>query len=232
MCGHKAILTIGLRGLVVDHLEAPYGSRQFVGLGDDRHVRGVEISMATFSDEQLRATLEPLTLDWNSRSGLRDAAVLVPWFVRDGKDFILYTKRTEHLRAHAGEVSFPGGAREGSEDALACALRESSEEIGLDSGSVVILGCLPDMVSIAGYLVRLFVGRVSPPDDLKLDRTEVERVIEVSIGDLQCDEKWEWRTLEAPPLRRTLPFFDIGGCELWGLTALFTRELLCRIEKA
>ena len=88
------------------------------------------------------------------------------------------------------------------------------------------------MVSIAGYLVRLFVGRVSPPDGLELDRTEVERVIEVSIGDLQCEEKWEWRTLEAPPFRRTLPFFDIGGCDLWGLTALFTRELLCRIEKA
>ena len=83
------------------------------------------------SDQILRDALDPPERGWRSDPGQRDAAIVVPWFTRGGRDFLLYTARPDHLPEHPGEVSFPGGGREGDEDALACALRELNEEVGL-----------------------------------------------------------------------------------------------------
>src|SRR5262249_40879890 len=94
------------------------------------------------ADSDLRHVLAPPTGERPSVTGLRDAAVLAPMFVEDGADRLLFTRRRDDLAHHAGEVSFPGGAREGDEDALACALRECAEEIGLRAERVTILGRL------------------------------------------------------------------------------------------
>lgn len=180
-------------------------------------------------DEQLSAALDPVSTEWRSRSGLRDAAVLAPLFTRAGRDHLLYTKRRDDLPTHAGEVSFPGGARESGENALQCALRECREEIGLDPASVSVLGCLPQRVSIARYLVHFYVARVPTPQDLVIDRSEVEMLLEIPLEELADASRWEMRVVEAPPFRRTLPFFVAAGHDLWGLTAILTIDLLKRL---
>jgi 8-oxo-dGTP pyrophosphatase MutT (NUDIX family) len=184
-------------------------------------------------DETLGSVLDPATTEWRSRPELRDAAVLVPWFTRERTDFILYTKRTPDLKSHAGEVSFPGGSREGDEHALACALREAREEIGLDLRAVTILGRLPERVSIASYLVHVFVARIPPPADLRCDPCEVESLIELAVPDLQDRSRWRWRDLvSAAGVHRKVPFYECVGGPLWGLTAVFTLDLLERLRSA
>ena len=185
------------------------------------------------SDDRLRSALDPLETAWPPRrpgSAVRDAAVLVPWFTRAGEDRILYTLRCRDLPAHGGEVSFPGGAREDDEDALACALRETREEIGIDGRAFTPLGTLPGRESIHGFAVRVFVARLAVPFSCRPDPSEVDSVLELSVEELRDEDRWEWRTLGAPPRARRIPFFAInGGVQLWGLTALLTRDLLARV---
>lgn len=110
------------------------------------------------------------------------AAVLVPIVVRASGLTVLLTQRTAHLREHAGQVSFPGGRCE-AEDAspVATALRESSEEVGVDPAQVEVLGTLPDYFTGTGFRVTPVVGLVTPPLNLRLDDFEVAEAFEVPL---------------------------------------------------
>jgi 8-oxo-dGTP pyrophosphatase MutT (NUDIX family) len=111
---------------------------------------------------------------------LQPAAVLVPMVLRDDGINLLLTRRTEGLRHHSGQISFPGGKIEPCDDGvIACALRETREEIGLGSEFVDILGALDLYVTITGFAVLPVVGLIKPGFSLKLDRQEVAEVFEV-----------------------------------------------------
>ncbi len=182
---------------------------------------------------EIRRVLDPPIESWGERPALRDAAVLILWAAGRGGDRLVFTLRKEHLSNHGGEISFPGGSREGGESPMACALREGREEIGLDPGTVEILGSLPPRPSIAGFLVHPFLGRIGDTSGLVPDPGEVERILEIPLADLRDDRNWTWKELSPPPYRRTMPFFMIHGPEgrpLWGLTALFVRELCRRLS--
>jgi 8-oxo-dGTP pyrophosphatase MutT (NUDIX family) len=181
------------------------------------------------SDLDLETLLDPATEHWRSRKGLRDAAVIALLFRKGPRDHLLLTKRHSDLPTHAGEVAFPGGAREGDETPLECALRECREEIGLAERHVAVLGSLPARVSIAGFLVSCFVGRFDGDVELEIDESEVDCLLDAPIEDLADEQRWEWRILQAPPYRRVIPFFPIGEDMLWGLTGVFTVELLRRL---
>lgn len=180
-------------------------------------------------ESRLLSALEPPVLSWAGRPGLRDAAVLLPWFTDGGEDWILYTVRRHDLPTHAGEVSFPGGAREGAESPVECALREAEEEIGLARERVEVLGSLPAMVSIGGFFVEVVFGRIDHPHDLRLDPGEVAEAFAIPLRTLCEESRWEERRIPAPPFARSMPFFVHEGRDLWGLTALFTLELLGRL---
>lgn len=179
------------------------------------------------SDEALRAALDAPRPEWRSVEDLRDAAVLAPLFRRGGRDHLLFTVRHDDLPHHPGEVSFPGGSREGDEDALTCALRETREEIGV--GEVVVLGRLPERRSSAGFCVHAFVGRIAEPDNLRLDRVEVAAVLEIPLAELKLEDRWKFRHLEWRGSRHRVPFFDFAGHTLWGLTARLTLDLVARL---
>ena len=107
-------------------------------------------------DATVRCVLELPLGDWRSEEGLRDSAVLVILIERDGVDHVVFNRRRDDLPHHPGEVSFPGGTREGDEDAVACAVRETYEEIGIRATDLDVLGRLPERVSIAGFRVVPF----------------------------------------------------------------------------
>ncbi len=96
-------------------------------------------------------------------AGFRPAAVLVALLDRPEGPTLLFTRRTESVPHHKGEVSFPGGGREPGEDAAAAALREAQEEVGLDPRSVEVLGALDDLPSIARYVVTPIAAAVRAP---------------------------------------------------------------------
>ena len=178
-------------------------------------------------DALLRARLPQGDRAWRSRPGLEDAAVLAPLFLRGGEEFLLLTKRRDDLPDHPGQVSFPGGAREGEEDPVACALRETAEEVGIAPATVEVLGRLPDRVSIAGYFVAAFVGRIPEPRDLRVDDLEVEQVLEVPLRLLLDEHRWRYEDRTGP--RGTfhhVPFFEWEGPAVWGLTGMFVRDLI------
>jgi 8-oxo-dGTP pyrophosphatase MutT (NUDIX family) len=94
----------------------------------------------------------------------RDAAVLMPLVARGDEVAVLLTQRTAHLYDHAGQISFPGGRVEPADvDAVATALRESEEEIGLSSALVHVLGVLPQYLTATGYRVTPVVGIIEQP---------------------------------------------------------------------
>lgn len=155
------------------------------------------------------------------------AAVLLLLYLREGSCHVLFTKRTEHLHHHRGEISFPGGVRHpGDRDALATALRETEEEVGIVPADVEILGVLDDFYSIHDYLVTPFVGLLPADPRFRINGGEIERLIEVPLShlrrpDIFRTEDWSWRGRQHP-----VYFYQWGGDEIWGLTAAILKQFL------
>ncbi len=180
-------------------------------------------------DGALRRALGPAIGAWRSRPRMRDAAVLVP-LVRDaGQDWLLLTQRRADLRNHGGQMSFPGGSRDGDENALECALRETHEEIGAAPDHVDVLGRLDDIATTERFAVAAFVGRLGALDGLRPDPNEVEALVPIPVAELRRAERWEWR-----PWRRRngvvvqVPHFAHDGYMLWGMSGWLTQQLLQR----
>ncbi|HET7127024.1 MAG TPA: CoA pyrophosphatase, partial [Lysobacter sp.] len=123
------------------------------------------------------------------------AAVLVGVVERDGVACVLLTLRTDGLRHHSGQVSFPGGRMEAGENALDAAKREAWEEIGLPASSVEPLGYLDPMLTITGFRVTPVVGWIAAAFVPQPDPNEVAEVFEVPFSDLLLPAHLERREL-------------------------------------
>jgi 8-oxo-dGTP pyrophosphatase MutT (NUDIX family) len=111
------------------------------------------------------------------------AAVLVPIVQRPEGLSVLLTRRTDHLRDHAGQISFPGGRSEPDDVSAAdTALREAEEEVGLRRRHVEVVGELPAYTTVTSYVVTPVVGLVTPPFALALDSFEVAEAFEVPLA--------------------------------------------------
>lgn len=151
---------------------------------------------------------------------LTPAAVLVPLVERREGLTVLFTVRSEGLKHHAGQVSFPGGRLEpGDEGPREAALREAAEEIGLDAARVDVAGYLHNYLTITGYSVTPVVGFVTPGFELALDATEVAEAFEVPLDYLFAPGNMQRRYATYMGLR--LPYFEIPweGRRIWGATA-------------
>lgn len=110
------------------------------------------------------------------------AAVLMPLVVRGDELTVLLTRRADHLNDHPGQISFPGGRTEADDPtAMATALREAEEEIGLARRFVQVLGTLPHYTTVTHYVVTPVVALVQPGFCLRVDASEVAEVFEVPL---------------------------------------------------
>jgi 8-oxo-dGTP pyrophosphatase MutT (NUDIX family) len=156
--------------------------------------------------------------------------VLVPLYIDDGDLHAVFTRRRADLKRHAGEISFPGGRQDGpDEDLRATALREAEEEIGLRQDTVELVGALPPVGTfVTGYRVFPFVGLIEPGNAWKLQPTEVEEVLELSLPALV--EGFESRRLLRKGVPIKTPTYTVGGNLVWGATARIVEALLERLE--
>jgi 8-oxo-dGTP pyrophosphatase MutT (NUDIX family) len=151
---------------------------------------------------------------------LRPAAVLVPLVERPEGLCVLLTQRTAHLHDHAGQISFPGGRLEPDDpDAIAAALRETEEEIGLARRHVDVIGRLDTYQTRTAYEVTPVVGLVTPPFDLKPDPFEVADIFEVPLSFVLDPKNRERRSREFQGTQRHFWVLPYPDRFIWGATA-------------
>jgi len=156
-----------------------------------------------------------------------DAAVLAAVVEREGDHYLLFTKRADHLGEHAGQMSFPGGGREPSDDDLrATALREAEEEIGLRPDEAEIVGRLDDIRTTSKYAVTPYVARI-PDREYTPDEREVAEVAVLPVSDLLDADNYEVERREHPRYGEAIVhFFHVDGYTVWGATARILVQLL------
>ncbi|WP_276300359.1 NUDIX hydrolase [Halorussus lipolyticus] len=156
-----------------------------------------------------------------------DAAVLAAVVEREDDRYLLFTKRADHLGEHAGQMSFPGGGREPSdEDLRATALREAEEEIGLRPDEADVVGRLDDIRTTSRYSVTPYVARV-PDREYVPDEREVAEIAVLPVGDFLDPANYENERREHPQYgEAVVHFFHVGGYTVWGATARILVQLL------
>lgn len=148
------------------------------------------------------------------------AAVLVPIVVRATGATVLLTRRTAHLRDHAGQVSFPGGRCEPEDPTPeATALRESYEEVGIRAEQVELLGRLPEYFTSTGFRVTPVVGLVTPPLNLRLDDFEVAEVFETPLEFFLDADNYRREQREYRGVMRAYWAVPWNEYFIWGATA-------------
>ncbi|MCC9595836.1 MULTISPECIES: CoA pyrophosphatase [unclassified Rubrivivax] len=154
------------------------------------------------------------------------AAVLVAIVEREAGATVLLTRRAEHLRDHAGQISFPGGRVEpGDADAAATALREAEEEVGLARARVDVIGHLPPYTTVTHFVVTPVVAIVTPPFELQIDAFEVAAAFEVPLAFLMDPANHRRHVFEAGGARRQFLSMPWGDHFIWGATAAMLRNL-------
>ena len=163
------------------------------------------------------------------------ASVLVPLVQRDEGLAVLLTQRTDHLTDHPGQVSFPGGRAEPEDaDAVATALREAHEEIGLKPGQIDVIGQLPTYTTGTGFIVTPVIGLVQPDFSIQIDPFEVAEVFEVPLSFLMNPANHRWHVVEVNGSKReflSMPWVGVDAAGqprryfVWGATAAMLRNL-------
>ena len=193
---------------------------------------------AGLAPEQRRLDVDVLRRTFAGRIGapseveghehVRPSAVLAAFWEHEGELEVLLTRRSQELRAHKGEVSFPGGRSNPGEDLVAAALRETSEEVGLEPSTVEILGELDHLMTITSrsFIVPFVALLPARPVGLVANPREVDAVLFVPVAELLLDEvyreeRWNWDGAD-----RGIFFFELVGDTVWGATAAMLRHLL------
>lgn len=157
----------------------------------------------------------------------RAAVLMLFWPSPDDAVQVVFTRRTETVSSHRGQVSFPGGVfHVGDENMAATALRETEEELGIDPCAVTIMGRLDDAWSIAGHHVVPYVGWTDRAPAITPNAGEVAQVITADVRILLRPEVNTTHTMEFRGKTRTTHAFDWDGGYVWGLTADMLREFL------
>jgi 8-oxo-dGTP pyrophosphatase MutT (NUDIX family) len=174
--------------------------------------------------------LDPHEAEELEAHGRTEAAVLVPMHGWPDNPGLVFTERRSDLRRHAGEISFPGGRRDGGESLLDTALREAYEEIGLSSDNVEIVGALPPIGTfVTNYKVYPFVGLIEKGMRFEPNPAEVESVLVASLDDLAA--AYERRRL----VRRGVPIktdtYLVSDKLIWGATARILGDLFRHLDR-
>lgn len=160
------------------------------------------------------------------------AAVLALLYHHDGADRLLFTRRTETLSSHKGQIAFPGGRADVTDaDLAATALRETWEEIGIAPADVTIFGRLDDVITNSGYRVAPFVGRLERvPYPFVPSPTEVAAILEVPVAHLLDPATLKPESREVGGQIAWMPAYWWEGQRIWGATARMVQEFIALLR--
>ncbi len=155
---------------------------------------------------------------------IRLAAVLLLQYKKEGEDSLIFTRRTEEVEHHKGQISFPGGAADPDDASLwQTALRETNEELGIDAQLIQQQQELAPRLTPTGFKVTPFVGTLSAPPEWNCNRFEIAEVFSVPCAHLQNQANLTWRSRQLDTFEYIDPLFTYRHYEIWGLTA----RILC-----
>ena len=210
-------------------------------IGVDDHLPAVAAHALRHEWLRQRFAAPPIwTPEFNTEHRLTErvpaqASVLVALVSRRDELTVLLTQRTDHLEAHPGQISFPGGRVEPVDaDAAATALREAHEEIGLEAEFVDVLGVMPTYTTGTGFIVTPVVALVRPGFAVKADPFEVAEVFEVPLSFLMNPANHRRHAIEVAGVRREFLSMPWDGIDahgrpkryfVWGATAAMLRNL-------
>jgi len=186
--------------------------------------------ISVLTREQIKAKLRSKRPGKVKESGLKPASVLVPLISRHSGWSLLFTKRSDSVESHKGEISYPGGMIEQGESALAAALRETYEELGIEEDRIHVLGELDEILTFSGFRIRPFVAQLSWPTPLRPNPGEIGSVHILALSgfadpSLFKTENWKRNNQDYPVYS-----YEFPECRVWGATAKITKNLIDRLE--
>lgn len=159
---------------------------------------------------------------------VRRAAVLLPLYEDRGESYVLFTRRTDTVEHHKGQISLPGGSEDASDAGpLETALRETEEELGIAPAQVEILGVLDDVYTvISGFVITPFVGVIPHPTPLRVNPHEIVEVLPVPLSTFRDPSSLRVEEREREGERVQVYFYYHGRHEIWGATGRIMKEFV------
>jgi len=176
--------------------------------------------------DQIRQRLADVEQRRLSTGFSREAAVLLLVFELEGQPQILLTRRTEDVRTHKGQISFPGGMRLDGESLERTALRETFEEVGINETQIELLGRFHDYVSSSEYLVVPFVGFIKEAFTTKPQAREVAEILQVPFEIFTDPARMRVERMMRSGKMMDIYFYSFAPHEIWGLTARIIKDFL------
>jgi 8-oxo-dGTP pyrophosphatase MutT (NUDIX family) len=184
--------------------------------------RQSHVKMAPIANNELFRPFDPPDL-------YKESGVLLPLFFDDDKELkIILTLRSNELKHHSGQISFPGGRREKEESLQETALRETWEEVGIESKDIEILGELSVLyVPPSNTIIHPFVGYIKELGDIRMNPDEVDEIILISVKDLIDHNNYRKEIWNFSGMDVEVPYWDIKHeVPLWGATAMILQEFV------
>jgi 8-oxo-dGTP pyrophosphatase MutT (NUDIX family) len=161
------------------------------------------------------------------------AAVLVPLFKKEEDCHLLFTKRSDQVKYHKGEISFPGGVVDEEDlELIGTALREADEEIGLKKHDVQILGILDDIITVTEFIVTPIVGLFPYPYPFKVSEVEIAELIEVPLSSLLRERSFSEKEIIRGGRKEIVYAYQHEKHVIWGATARILKQFLDLIVSA
>lgn len=169
--------------------------------------------------------LEPIDAPVKTDTELRLAAVLIPYFYE--KDKILFTKRNENLKQHQGQIAFPGGRFDESDKNLVeTCLRETEEEVGINSSKIRLLGRLNPIITNSKHLVYPYVGLVDNSATITINPSEVDLVFCVTLTHLIDQENYFSGNIDGIETN----YYQVQDFKIWGVTERILTDLISKMK--
>lgn len=189
---------------------------------------GVKLSVMTDLPKMIRRRLAERTRQVIRDPASRPAAVLIPLLGERGEPSVLFTRRTETVEHHKGQISFPGGAADpGDADAITTALRETEEELGISRDRVQVVGILDDVpATVSGFVVTPVVGFIPSSVSLRVNAAEIAEVLTVPLRTFRDPSALRVERRERDGQMIDVYFYTHGPYEIWGVTGHIMKALI------
>ena len=216
-------------GVPIDEVAAP--GREFFERARARLTRVVPAALTDLAATSARGDLDLDPVMWEKAGvkATKPAAVLIP-VVERPQPSVLLTQRTPDLSSHSGQIAFPGGKIDPTDETpLAAALREAKEEIGLDARFVEPIGYLDLYLTFSGFRIVPLLARVDPAYSLTINPAEVSEAFEVPLDFLMHPDNHQRHKRDWKGIERQYYAMPFEQRYIWGVTAGILRNLYERI---